>query len=104
MRKKNEYYCNLETNELREVLAEKTLQMTELKKKRQALTKEIGALNQKRRQIKQTLYNREKSQYNGEHWIKSEFRQKYNKPFSKLTEEEKREYYKEYYQKQSKEN
>lgn len=93
----NSKYKRMTTDELTLLERDISLKANKKAKERIALSREIQLLRLKAQRIRQVLSQRKKSQYNGEYFIKSNFRQKYGKPYIEFTAEERKEYQDNYY-------
>lgn len=66
---------------------------------RRWLSREIVLLRINAKRIRGIIFERKKSPYNGEYFLKGEFRKKYGKRYSEMTSEERQAYSRDYWEK-----
>lgn len=95
--RKNNSYQNLSDEEISLQIAELDENLLKLKEERKVISKNISEQFYKKRYLVNLLNFRKSSPYDGQYHVKTEFRQKYGKPYSQLNHEEKLQYSREYF-------
>lgn len=96
---KSSKYRRMTTQQLIEIENKLSQEADMLCEERREISREISAYRYKCSYLRNLISQRGQSPYNGEYYIKSEFRKKHGKPFSEFTEEEKHQYQAEYWEK-----
>lgn len=94
---KSSKYRRMTTQQLIELEEKLSQEADMLCEERREISREISTYRYKCSYLRNLIIQREQSPYNGEYYIKSKFRQKYGKPFSEMTPQEKRKYMVDYY-------
>ena len=90
-------YRKMTTDEIEELERKLSHEADMMCEERKELSKEISSYRYKCAYLRGIVARRRKSPYNGEYYIKSDFRKKYGKPFSEMNAHERRKYMLDYY-------
>lgn len=97
MARYNSKYNKMTTIELEQVIENIEKLLKPLIEQKNELLQTINVNKSLLRYLKNKMYNRKHSKYNGEYYINSDFRKQYEKPFRELPAKKKKEYMARYF-------